>query len=84
MVWKKEYRQDSGGAGEFRGGLGQIMEVGTSNGAVGMQRLLRPHRSFRRTAAKAANDGQAGEVDLASGPRFRAKGLQTVPPTTAS
>src|SRR5258708_1948033 len=29
IVWKKEYRQDSGGAGEFRGGLGQIMEVGT-------------------------------------------------------
>ena len=30
VVWKKEYRQDSGGAGEFRGGLGQVMEVGTS------------------------------------------------------
>jgi hypothetical protein len=29
VIWKKEYRQDSGGAGEFRGGLGQVMEVGT-------------------------------------------------------
>src|SRR4029077_8887709 len=29
IVWRKEYRQDSGGPGEFRGGLGQIMEVGT-------------------------------------------------------
>ena len=27
VVWRKEYRQDSGGAGEFRGGLGQVMEV---------------------------------------------------------
>ena len=29
IVWRKEYRPDSGGAGEFRGGLGQVMEVGT-------------------------------------------------------
>ena len=45
VVWRKEYRQDSGGAGEFRGGLGQIMEVGTLDKApFAHQRLLRPHR----------------------------------------
>ena len=45
VVWKKEYRQDSGGAGEFRGGLGQIMEVGTLDKApFAISRLLRPHR----------------------------------------
>jgi N-methylhydantoinase B len=27
IVWKKELRQDSGGAGEFRGGLGQECEI---------------------------------------------------------
>ena len=27
LVWSKEYRPDSGGAGEYRGGLGQIMEI---------------------------------------------------------
>ena len=27
VVWRKEYRTDSGGAGTHRGGLGQIMEV---------------------------------------------------------
>jgi len=28
VIWKKEYRPDTGGAGQFRGGLGQVMEVG--------------------------------------------------------
>src|SRR6201999_1928097 len=27
LIWRKEYRPDSGGAGQFRGGLGQIIEV---------------------------------------------------------
>jgi N-methylhydantoinase B len=28
VVWRKELRQDSGGAGRYRGGLGQTMEFG--------------------------------------------------------
>mgnify|MGYP003352386534 CR=1 FL=1 len=30
VIWSKEYRQDSGGAGEYRGGLGQVMEIGSA------------------------------------------------------
>ena len=32
IIWRKEYRPGSGGAGEFRGGLGQIMEFGHADG----------------------------------------------------
>ncbi len=32
VVWRKELRADSGGAGKFRGGLGQFMEVGARDG----------------------------------------------------
>ena len=32
IIWRKELRSDSGGAGEFRGGLGQFMEVGAVEG----------------------------------------------------
>ena len=32
IIWRKELRPDSGGAGQYRGGLGQYMEVGASNG----------------------------------------------------
>ena len=33
VVWRKEYRRDSGGPGRFRGGLGQVMEVESLEGA---------------------------------------------------
>ena len=32
IVWRKELRPDSGGAGKYRGGLGQYMEVGARDG----------------------------------------------------
>jgi len=32
IVWRKELRADSGGAGEYRGGLGQYMDVGAREG----------------------------------------------------
>ena len=28
VVWRREYRTDSAGVGEFRGGFGQVIEVG--------------------------------------------------------
>lgn len=32
IIWRKELRPDSGGAGKYRGGLGQCMEVGALEG----------------------------------------------------
>ena len=32
IIWRKELRPDSGGDGKFRGGLGQLMEVGAREG----------------------------------------------------
>jgi N-methylhydantoinase B len=32
IIWRKEYRPDSGGAGEYRGGLGQVIEIAHSDG----------------------------------------------------
>lgn len=34
IIWRKELRSDSGGAGQYRGGLGQYMEVGARDGHV--------------------------------------------------
>ena len=33
VVWRKEYRTDSGGAGKHRGGTGQVMENTNGEGA---------------------------------------------------
>lgn len=32
IIWRKELRPDSGGPGTFRGGLGQLMEIGATHG----------------------------------------------------
>ena len=32
IIWRKELRPDSGGAGQYRGGLGQFMDVGAREG----------------------------------------------------
>jgi N-methylhydantoinase B len=79
IVWKKEYRQDSGGAGKFRGGLGQVMEVASLDAApfainAYYDRILNPANG--RCGGK---PGAAGEVSLASGAKLRGKGQQTVP-----
>ena len=81
VVWRKEYRQDSGGAGEFRGGLGQIMEVATLDKApfaisAYYDRVEHPPRG-----REGGRDGAAGTVKLTSGKVLRGKGQQTVPQT---
>lgn len=79
VIWRKELRPDSGGAGRQRGGLGQIVEVGTRDGhafeVLAMyERVATPARGRDGGA-----DGAAGIVRLASGPLLRAKGLQAIP-----
>ena len=80
VVWKKEYRQDSGGAGEFRGGLGQIMEVGTLDTApfaisAYYDRIDHPPRG-----RDGGQDGAGGRRHAASpGRKLRGMGQQTVP-----
>ncbi len=79
VVWKKEYRQDSGGAGQHRGGLGQVMEVEHREGApfgifATFERVKHPARG--RDGGK---PGGNGRLSLASGQELRAKGFQTIP-----
>ncbi len=79
LIRQKEYRVDSGGAGEFRGGLGQVMEVVSLDDApfaisAGYDRVDFPPRG-----RDGGRDGMAGILRLASGERLRGKGQQTVP-----
>lgn len=79
IIWRKEIRDDSGGAGRQRGGLGQIIEVGPTDGY-----LFEFSAMFDRVAnpAKGRNggsDGAAGAVYLDDGSPFPTKGKETVP-----
>jgi N-methylhydantoinase B len=79
VVWRKEYRADSGGPGRHRGGLGQVMEIAHAGGApfavsTMFDRVENPARG--RFGGRA---GTTGRVRLASGAELRAKGRQAVP-----
>ena len=79
VLWRKEIREDSGGAGAQRGGLGQIIEVGPTDGYVFefsamFDRVENPARGRAGGA-----DGAPGRVYLDDGTPFATKGKQTVP-----
>ncbi len=85
IIWRKELRPDSGGAGKTRGGLGQYMEVGAQDGhEFDMQamfdRVDHPARGRRGGAAGAPttivqDDGSAMN---GKGKQFVAHGRKVV------
>lgn len=78
-ILRRELIIDSGGAGRCRGGLGQIIELESSEAApillfAGVERMKYAARG--RTGGR---DGALGRIRLASGPRLAGKGEQVIP-----
>jgi N-methylhydantoinase B len=78
LIRRKEYRMDSGGPGEFRGGLGQVMEVGTLDDAPFGISANYDRIDFPARGRDGGRDGKPGALLLASGGKLRGKGQQTV------
>ena len=79
VVWRKEIRDNSGGPGRFRGGLGQVIEIGPTDGylfefSAMFDRVDNPARG-----RAGGRDGAPGAVRLDDGTPFGSKGKQTVP-----
>ena len=79
ILWRKEIREGSGGAGAYRGGLGQIIEVAPADGyhfefSAMFDRVDNPARG-----RAGGHDGAAGKVYLDDGTPFSPKGKQIVP-----
>ena len=79
VVWRKELRPDSGGAGKLRGGLGQIIEIAPAEGhefdfSAMFDRVNHPARG-----RDGGEDGAPGVVKLCDGTKLRPKGWQHVP-----
>lgn len=79
VVWRKELRPDSGGAGRLRGGLGQVIEIAPAEGhefdfSAMFDRVNHPARG-----RDGGDDGAAGVVELDDGTKLRPKGWQHVP-----
>ncbi len=79
IIWRKELRPDSGGAGKFRGGLGQFMEVGVGDGhefdiQAMFDRVDHPARGRR-----GGENGAPTTIERSDGAAMKGKGKQFVP-----
>ncbi len=76
---RKEFREGSGGAGQFSGGMGQIIEIQNREHAdfdiyAALDRINNVPRG-----CSGGEDGSAGYIGLASGKTLQGKGRQVVP-----
>jgi N-methylhydantoinase B len=77
---RKQYLPDSGGAGEFRGGLGQVIEIANREktpfiiSAATFDRIHNPAQG-----REGGSPGRKGSASLGSGPRLKDKGNHLVP-----
>lgn len=79
VIWRKELRPGSGGDGEFRGGLGQLIEISALDGhefdfSAMFDRVHHPAKG-----RDGGTEGAAGVVKLDDGTVMRPKGWQHVP-----
>ena len=79
VVWKKEYRPDSGGVGRQRGGLGQVMEVEHRHGAAFGIFATFERVHFAARGRDGGGDGAKGRLSLADGTVLKGKGFQVIP-----
>jgi len=82
VIWRKELRPDSGGAGRSRGGLGQIMEIGVKDESAFLCNAIFDRVHHPPRGRRGGHDGAAGRVRLSDGTLLRPKGLQTIPEET--
>lgn len=79
IFWKKEFREDSGGAGKYRGGLGQTIVLSNSQKkefvfSATYERVIHPARGRQGGEA-----GKTGRLTLDDGTAVVAKGDTVIP-----
>ena len=80
IFWRKEYIPDSGGPGEYRGGLGQVMEISHAEGAAfAVSKMFERVRNAAR-GRDGGGAGAPGRVHIPGAGELRVKGREVVPP----
>lgn len=79
IVWRKELREGSGGAGQFRGGLGQVIEIAADDGHEFWIKAMFDRVEHPARGRQGGEDGMPGIVRLDDGTVMKAKGRQKVP-----
>lgn len=78
VVWRKDLREGSGGAGRMRGGLGQVIEIEPRAGYGFWFNAMFDRIENPALGRDGGNPGAAGRVELTDGTQLRAKGRQYV------
>lgn len=79
IIWRKELREGSGGAGAFRGGLGQNIEIEAAEGHTFRFSAMFDRLGHPAKGRDGGEAGAAGRVSLNDGTVLKGKGLQFVP-----
>ncbi|MCY4290426.1 MAG: hydantoinase B/oxoprolinase family protein [Roseovarius sp.] len=64
IIWKRELRPDSGGAGKFRGGLGQRLELTSANGQPFVVFLSVERLKFPALGRMGGHPGATGRISM--------------------
>ncbi|MFT7457881.1 MAG: N-methylhydantoinase B, partial [Planctomycetota bacterium] len=80
VIWRKELRPDSAGKGKWRGGLGQIVEIGTVDDSPFMVFAMFDRTTHPAHGRLGGEDGQCGVVRIKNGKDLQAKGAQLIEP----
>ncbi len=79
IIWRKELKPDSGGAGRTRGGVGQIMEFATKGDLEFAVNASFDRIGHAPKGREGGLDGGRGVVTMKSGKVLRTKGYQVIP-----
>ncbi|WP_127103958.1 hydantoinase B/oxoprolinase family protein [Pararhodobacter zhoushanensis] len=79
VVWRKELRPDSGGDGQYRGGLGQRIEIAPMPGHEFDFSAMFDRVNHAAEGRDGGSPGAPGGVALDDGTRLKPKGWQHVP-----
>jgi N-methylhydantoinase B len=78
IIWRKELRPDSGGAGRTRGGLGQFMDVGASVGHEFDIQAMFDRVKFPALGRRGGQPGAPTTIGQDDGAPMKGKGKQFV------
>ena len=79
IIWRKELRPDSGGAGRMRGGLGQFMDVGAIEGHEFDIQAMFDRGDHPAQGRHGGDQGAPTLIEQDDGTKMRVKGKQFVP-----
>ena len=79
VFWRREFLEDSGGSGQHRGGLGQIIEIEHAHGAPFLVSKMFERVKHPARGRQGGHNGRRGKVHLGDGAELKSKGKDLVP-----